>query len=132
MIVNLTKASAQLGFKSRTPLQRLLHDGFLKDYEAGKVGRQILIEMNPEGLPCLRSRIQALTEARVDSPLWEAVKWQWEDLAAYANAFVDFEKLGPGPWTGEQWKLLDNLMGLAVELLDNGRRYDPNDFKDDD
>jgi hypothetical protein len=71
MICNMSDAAAALGYQSRSTLQRLVRAGHLDGYRAPGGGRQILLETEPAGLPTLRETVQALTQYRPDSPLWQ-------------------------------------------------------------
>jgi len=61
----ITDAAAALGFKSRSTLQRLKRDGFLKDYllPPDATGRQLL-ELEPRGLPTLRQFVAGVVQSR--------------------------------------------------------------------
>jgi hypothetical protein len=72
MLVNVTDATAYLGYSSRSTLSRLLRAGLLVDYERpGGKSRERLLETHPEGRPTLREYVQSLTQIRYDSPLWK-------------------------------------------------------------
>jgi hypothetical protein len=63
----ITDAAAALGFKSRSTLQRLKRDGFLKDYllPPDATGRQLL-ELEPRGLPTLRQFVAGVVQPRIN------------------------------------------------------------------
>ena len=71
MIVNITEAALSLGYRSRSTLQRLVRDGQLAAYRVPNNGREILLETSPPGQPSLRETVQALTQYRPGSPLWQ-------------------------------------------------------------
>jgi hypothetical protein len=141
MILNTSEAALHLGYKSRTTLQRLLRDGLLEQYKAPRVGRELLLNTNPPGLPSLRERIQSLTQVRPSSPLWrreassglptdealeEAMepinRWiasrdqgpDWDVIAAKLNSYLGDNWPAP-PWTADQWQTLR----VVLELTDD-------------
>lgn len=65
----MSEAAAHCGYKSRTVLYRLQRDGLLRDYEAGRCGRSLLLESNPPGRCSLREHVMASVQLRFDSPL---------------------------------------------------------------
>ena len=73
MILNCSEAARNLGYLTRTTLQRLLAAGLLDDYRRPGGGRQALLETAPEGLPTLRQRVRALVQVRYSSPLWRRI-----------------------------------------------------------
>jgi hypothetical protein len=127
MILNTSEAALHLGYKSRTTLQRLLRDGLLEQYKAPRVGRELLLETNPPGLPSLRERIQALTQVRPSSPLWrlptteEPVEARdegsdWEGIAERLNAYLGDRWPAP-PYSGDQVNTLAMCLSLAGDYL---------------
>jgi hypothetical protein len=118
MLCNISEASAELGFRSRSRLQRLIKAGELAPYLRGTRGRSILIETTPEGLPTLREAVQALTTVRVGSPLWSeapAPRTDWDTIAQEANALLNPSVWGPPPWSGDRWCGLAGVLQLAQE-----------------
>ncbi len=120
MLCNLTEASAALGFRSRTRLQRLIKAGELAPYLRGSRGRSILIETSPKGLPPLREAVQALTTARVGSPLWSSAcskspltRLDWDAIAQEGNRMLDPSLWGPPPWSGDRWCGLAGVLEIA-------------------
>lgn len=71
MICNLSEAALHLGYRSRSTLQRLVRGGQLDAYRVPGGPREVLLETDPPGQPSLRSAVQALTQIRYDSPLWQ-------------------------------------------------------------
>jgi len=75
MILNLSEATLALGYKpsSRSTLQRLVKRGDLDAYRVLGRGRsrEVLLETDPPGLPSLCVAVQALTQYRPESPLWQ-------------------------------------------------------------
>jgi len=69
MKLTISEAAAYCGYKSRTVLYRMLRDGLLRDYEAGRHGRNRLLESDPPGRCPLRDHIAANVQLRHDSPL---------------------------------------------------------------
>jgi len=69
MKLTISEAAAYCGYKSRTVLYRLLRDGLLRNYEAGRHGRTRLLESDPPGRCTLRDHIAASVQLRHDSPL---------------------------------------------------------------
>jgi len=115
--MNISEAAMHLGFKSRTPLQRLLRDGFLDEYRAGHRGREVLLESAPPGLPSLRERVRGLTQYRTGSPLWEvqqdaAPGPDWPALADKVNKFLGDSWPAP-PWSGDQLNTVAMVLALA-------------------
>ncbi len=64
-----SEAAAYCGYKSRSVIYRLQQSGMLRDYEAGRVGRNRLLESDPPGRCTLRDHIAACVQLRHDSPL---------------------------------------------------------------
>lgn len=117
MLCNISAASAELGFRSRSRLQRLIKAGELAPYLRGIRGRSILIETTPEGLPTLREAVQALTTVRVGSPLWSgspAPRTDWDAVARECNAMLDARAWGPPPWSGDRWCGLAGVLRMGI------------------
>ena len=134
MIVNITRASELLGFRSRSRLQRLIKAGLLDGYLREGGGRSTLLETDPPGLPSLREMVRANTRVRYDSPLWKMGSDDLSDEAMdaaiapinrwiesrdawtkRANAYLDCSCWGPPPWTALQWATLRNVIEMAGE-----------------
>ena len=122
-VLNLSKASAHLGFKSCVTLRRLHRKGQLKDYlRDGPDQRALYLEIEPYGLPSLQRHVQNHTRFNADSPIWreesalseeeldEAIapinEWiesreadSWE---ARATAFIDPSCWSAPPWSPQQ------------------------------
>jgi len=69
MKLTISEAAAACGYKSRSVIYRLQQSGMLRDYEAGRVGRNRLLESDPPGRCTLRDHIAACVQLRHDSPL---------------------------------------------------------------
>jgi len=69
MKLTISEAAAYCGYKSRSVIYRLQQSGMLRDYEAGRVGRNRLLESDPPGRCTLRDHIAACVQLRHDSPL---------------------------------------------------------------
>ena len=69
MKLTISEAAAHCGYKSRSVIYRLQQSGLLRDYEAGRVGRSLLLESHPPGRCPLRDHIAASVQLRHDSPL---------------------------------------------------------------
>jgi hypothetical protein len=69
MKLTISEAAAYCGYKSRSVIYRLQQSGMLRDYEAGRVGRNRLLESDPPGRCSLRDHIAACVQLRHDSPL---------------------------------------------------------------
>lgn len=134
MIVNITRASELLGFRSRSRLQRLIKAGLLDGYLRQGGGRSTLLETDPPGLPSLREVVRANTRVRFDSPLWrdggedlsdEAMEAAMAPINRWiesrdgwterANAYLDCSCWGPPPWTADQWQTLRVVMEMAYD-----------------
>ena len=119
MILNISEAALHLGFKSRTPLQRLLGDGLLEDYRAGHRGRAVLLETAPDGRPTLRERVQALTQHRIGSPLWDAPPVEagpdWQRIATKLNRYLGGGRWPAPPWSADQAATVAMCLSLAQE-----------------
>ncbi len=89
MICNLSEASFHLGYRARSTLQRLVRDGQQEAYRVPGGGRQILLETDPVGLPSLRETVQALTQYRPGSPLWQRRRPVAEPLDGLTDAELD-------------------------------------------
>jgi hypothetical protein len=144
MICNLSEASLQLGYRARSTLQRLVRDGQLEAYRVPSGGRQILLETDPVGLPSLRETVQALTQYRPGSPLWQrrrpvaepldgltddeldsytdmvmagldsAPLPDWERVAEHGNAYLGPDWPAP-PWSPDQWATVAMVLALAQD-----------------
>jgi hypothetical protein len=120
MKLTISEAAAYCGYKSRTVLYRLLRDGLLRDYEAGRVGRTRLLESDPPGRCTLRDHIAACVQLRHDSPLGQRhgpLAGPLDELNDdQLNAYCD-EHLG------------DDALAAAIEPIDRwieSQRQDPN------
>lgn len=69
MKLTISEVAAYCGYKSRSVIYRLQQSGMLRDYEAGRVGRNRLLESDPPGRCTLRDHIAACVQLRHDSPL---------------------------------------------------------------
>ena len=121
MILNVSEASLHLGFKARTPLQRLLRDGHLDDYRAGDRGREVLLESAPPGLPSLRERVRGLTQYRTGSPLWEVPQSaapgpDWPAIADQFNRYLG-DRWPGAPFSAEQTATIEMCLSLAREAV---------------
>lgn len=136
MIVNLSEALKQLGFKTPYTVRKAVKDGYLDDYlRVGPDRRCTYLELTPPGMPTLRERIQHHTAFHGNSPLWdrdepgltmsdEALedamspinKWieSREDWTARAAEFIDPSCWKPPPWTADQWRSLKVIIELAT------------------
>ena len=111
-VMNLTKASQQLGFRTTVTLRKMLQRGLLVDYvREGPDGRSTYLEMTPDALPPLRTQLQNHLQLHANSPLWEK-KVNWTTTA---NEYLDHSQWGPPPWRPEQWQTLMVVIELAVE-----------------
>jgi hypothetical protein len=139
MKLTISEAAAHCGYKSRTVLYRLQRDGLLRDYEAGRDGRSLLLESNPPGRCPLREHIAACVQLRHDSPLAQRKRLgemsddelgaytdrvmagldvlpspDWEAIAEHGNAY-----LGPEwpalPWSPDQWATVAMVLALAQD-----------------
>jgi hypothetical protein len=102
MKLTITEAAAHCGYKTRTVIYRLQRDGLLRDYEAGRQGRSLLLETHPPGRCSLRDHIAACVQLRHDSPLLQPRRPMAEltdaELGAYTDqvmAGLDAVELGP-------------------------------------
>ena len=135
-VLNLSKASAQLGFKSCVTLRRLYRKRQLKDYlRDGPDKRALYLETAPYGLPSLQRHVQYHTRFNADSPIWhqesalreealdEAMapinEWiesreadSWEARAA---VFIDPSCWSAPPWSPQQWRNLKAIIELAED-----------------
>jgi hypothetical protein len=125
MKLTISEAAAHLGYRSRTVLYRLLRDGLLKDYQAGRDGRTQLLESHPPGRCSLRDHVAACVQLRHDSPLGHradplaaisddelAPSVQWQRIAVLLNGFLGPDWPSP-PWSAEQVNTLEMCIALA-------------------
>ena len=136
IVLNLSKASAYLGFRSCVALRRLHRKGQLKDYlRNGPDKRALYLETEPYGLPSLQRHVQNHTRFNADSPIWhqesalseealdEAMapinEWiesrevdSWEARAA---AFIDPSCWSAPPWSPQEWRNLKAIIELAED-----------------
>ena len=113
MICNLTEASALLGYRSRSVLQRLVKAGHLYDYVQGRKGRSILVETSPPGLPSLQEAVRSLTAVRVGSPLTSRARKDWEAIAERCNAMLEPSLWEPPPWPSDRWAGIAGVLAMA-------------------
>jgi hypothetical protein len=114
MLCNISQASKLLGYRSRSVLQRLVQAGRLTNYERGRQGRSILLEMSPVGMPPLADAVRSLTTMRVGSPLCDASATKdWEAFAMRCNAMLDHSLWGPPPWSADRWAGLAGVLMIA-------------------
>ncbi len=113
MICNITKASALLGYRSRSVLQRIVKTGSLHDYERGSQGRALMLETAPPGLPSLQEAVRSLTVARVGSPLSRPVGRDWDAFAEECNSMLNPSLWGPPPWSADRWAGLAGVLAMA-------------------
>jgi len=118
MILNCSEAARHLGYSTRTTLQRLLAAGLLDAYRVPGVGRAVLLETNPPGLPSLRERVQALVQVRYSSPLWRRSSAEetpaWDAVADRLNDFLGPSWPAP-PYSGDQTATLALCLSMAQE-----------------
>jgi len=86
MKLTISEAAAYCGYKSRSVLYRLQQSGMLRDYEAGRVGRNRLLESDPPGRCSLRDHIAACVQLRHDSPLGQRHGPLASPIAALSDA----------------------------------------------
>jgi len=113
VICNITKASALLGYRSRSVLQRLVKAGHLRDYERGNHGRSLMLETTPPGLPSLQQAVRSLTVARVGSPLIRPANTDWDAIAEECNAMLNPSLWGPPPWPADRWAGLAGVLAQS-------------------
>ena len=139
MKLTISEAAAHLGYRSRTVLYRLLRDGLLKDYQAGRDGRTQLLESHPPGRCSLRDHVAACVQLRHDSPLGHRADPlaaisdadlarhtdqvmagldaapsgpPWEHIAVLLNGFLGPDWPAP-PWSAEQLNTVEMCIALA-------------------
>jgi hypothetical protein len=86
MKLTISEAAAYCGYKSRSVIYRLQQSGMLRDYEAGRVGRNRLLESHPPGRCSLRDHIAASVQLRHDSPLGQRHGPLASPIAALSDA----------------------------------------------
>jgi len=86
MKLTISEAAAHCGYKSRSVIYRLQQSGMLRDYEAGRVGRNRLLESDPPGRCTLRDHIAACVQLRHDSPLGQRHGPLASPIAALSDA----------------------------------------------
>ena len=117
MIVNLSEAQQQLGFKTPYTLRKAVKDGLLDDYlRRGPDKRCVYLELTPPGMPTLREKIQNHVAFHGNSPLWNrdepGPSRDWTERAA---AFIDPSCWSAPPWTAQEWMNLRAIIQLAEE-----------------
>ena len=145
MKLTIREAAAYCGYKSRSVIYRLQQSGMLRDYEAGRHGRNRLLESDPPGRCSLRDHIAACVQLRHDSPLVQrhgplaSPIAELSDAALAAaiapiNEWIDAQRqepeweriaerlnayLGPAwpgpPWDGDQSATVAMALSLAQE-----------------
>lgn len=114
MIVNLSEAQQQLGFRTPYTLRKAVKDGLLDDYlRRGPDKRCVYLELTPPGMPTLRERIQHHTAFHGNSPLWDRDEGLSDDWTERAAVFIDPSCWGPPPWTAQEWRNLRSIISLA-------------------
>ena len=107
MKLTISEAAAHCGYKSRTVLYRLQQSGLLRDYEAGRVGRSLLLESHPPGRCPLRDHIAASVQLRHDSPLGQhpspMAGLSDADLAAYCDEHLGDDALAAAVAPINEW-----------------------------
>lgn len=116
MICNISQASALLGYRSRSVLQRLVKAGHLRNYERGSQGRSLMLETAPPGMPSLQDAVRSLTVARVGSPLSKPVGRDWDAIAEECNAMLNPNLWGPPPWSADRWAGLAGVLAKVKDL----------------
>jgi hypothetical protein len=86
MKLTISEAAAYCGYKSRSVIYKLQQSGMLRDYEAGRVGRNRLLESDPPGRCTLRDHIAACVQLRHDSPLGQRHGPLASPIAALSDA----------------------------------------------
>jgi hypothetical protein len=143
MKVTISEAAAHCGYKSPTVIYRLHRDGRLRDYEAGRQGRSLLLDTHPPGRCSLRAHIAACVQLRYDSPLAQrrphaaplvemsdaelgaytdrvmagldpAPAPDWVAIAARLNEFLGPDWPAP-PWSAAQVNTVAMALSLAEE-----------------
>lgn len=115
MICNISQASALLGYRSRSVIQRLVKAGHLRDYERGSQGRSLMLETAPPGLPTLQEAVRTLTVARVGSPLTKPEGRNLNAIAAACNEMMEPSPWGPPPWSANRWAGLAGVWATAQD-----------------
>jgi len=135
MKLTISEAAAYCGYKSRSVIYKLQQSGMLRDYEAGRVGRNRLLESDPPGRCTLRDHIAACVQLRHDSPLGQRHGPLASPIAALSDAelaaamapidrwsrvaLLLTEYLGPAwpapPWDGEQTATVALCLEMARE-----------------
>ena len=99
MKLTISEAAAHCGYKSRSVIYRLQQSGLLRDYEAGRMGRSLLLESHPPGRCPLRDHIAASVQLRHDSPLGQHPSPMAElsdaELAAYCDEHLGEAAVAP-------------------------------------
>ena len=107
MKLTISEAAAHCGYKSRSVIYRLQQSGLLRDYEAGRVGRSLLLESNPPGRCPLRDHIAASVQLRHDSPLGQHPSPMAElsdaDLATYCDEHLNDDALAAAIAPINEW-----------------------------
>jgi hypothetical protein len=114
MICNLTEASLHLGYRARSTLQRLVRDGQLEAYRVPSSGREILLDTSPMGRPSLRETVQALTQYRPESPLWQRER---ERPSPAAEPLVEMSDAELGAYTDRVMAGLDSAPAPDWEAI---------------
>ena len=107
MKLTISEAAAHCGYKSRSVIYRLQQSGLLRDYEAGRVGRSLLLESNPPGRCPLRDHIAASVQLRHDSPLGQhpspMAGLSDAELAAYCDEHLNDDALAAAIAPINEW-----------------------------
>ena len=114
MKLTISEAAAYCGYKSRSVIYRLQQSGMLRDYEAGRVGRNRLLESDPPGRCTLRDHIAACVQLRHDSPLGQRhgplaspiAELTDDQLGAYCDAHLGDAELAAAMAPIDRWSRL--------------------------
>ena len=97
----------------------MLRDGLLRDYEAGRHGRNRLLESDPPGRCPLRDHIAANVQLRHDSPLGQRhgpiAELSDADLAAYCDEHLNDDALAAAMAPINEWT--DNQTAPAWDRI---------------
>ena len=107
MKLTISEAAAHCGYKSRSVIYRLQQSGLLRDYEAGRVGRSLLLESHPPGRCPLRDHIAASVQLRHDSPLGQhpspMAELSDDQLGAYCDRHLGDDALAAAVAPINEW-----------------------------
>ena len=82
---------------------------------------RVLLETAPDRRPTLRERVQALTQHRIGSPLWESAPVEagpdWQRIATKLNRYLGGGRWPAPPYSASHASTVAMCLSLAMEAV---------------